>query len=536
MVKSFYAEPIYRSDFGCKDLQAVEKSIQTLLEKNSGVGVVGGYYEDGLPVCLISELALLALGCHDGEAFGNDHAKHFADRFLAEDAALAQCENFRAYCGKRTLCLRTFDGKSRWFSLCKNDEQLADGRVMWLLTLCDCDELHRHEQSLIEARNSAEAANRAKSTFLSRMSHDIRTPLNGILGMARIAQEHADDPETVRRTLAKLASAGEQLETLINDVLDMSRLESGRIELLHQRFDLYELLARNGDALQAQSNRMQLTRNVHFNNTHNIVYGSPLHIQRVIANISSNAIKYNRVGGTIDYTLDELPQDATHAVYRFTIKDTGVGMSEEFLQHIYEPFAREGDAADGFKSTGLGMAITKELVDCMGGTITATSKLGQGTKFVVELPLEIDPDATAQPGEAAETLPDLHGMRILLAEDNALSSEIAQYLLHGAGAEITAVENGQQAVAAFAASGQGGKPAFDAILMDIMMPEMDGLAAARAIRTGSHPQAQSIPIIAQTANAFAEDVKQAIDAGMNDHVAKPLDEARLRRVLAKYRK
>ena len=536
MVKSFYAEPIYSSDFGREDLQAVDKSIQTLLAKNSGVGVVGGYYEAGLPVCIISELALNALGCQGSEVFGSGHAMQFADLFLDGDAALAQCENFRAFRGKRTLCLRTFGGKGRWFNLCKNDERLADGRAMWLLTLCDCNELHQREQSLIEARNSAEAANRAKSTFLSRMSHDIRTPLNGILGMAHIAQEHAADPETVRRTLAKLVAAGEQLETLINDVLDMSRLESGRVELLHQRFDLHELLARNGDTLHAQSDRMQLTRNVHFNNTHNIVYGSPLHIQRVIANISSNAIKYNRVGGTIDYTLDELPQDATHAVYRFTIADTGVGMSEAFLQHMYEPFAQEGHAADGFKSTGLGLAITKELVDCMGGTITAASKLGQGTTFVIELPLEIDPDAAPQPGEQGETLPDLHGMRVLLAEDNALNSEIAQYLLHSAGAEVAAVENGQQAVAAFEASGEGDKPAFDAILMDVMMPEMDGLTAARTIRAGSHPQARSIPIIAQTANAFAEDVKQAIDAGMNDHIAKPLDEARLRRVLAKYKK
>ena len=534
MIKSFYEEPIFSSDFDRAELQAIDSSIQQLLDKNNGVGVVGGVYAPGLPVHLISELALLSLGYRGDEVFGAGHAMQFAERF-AEDCDLCDLETFRAFKGGRVVSLRTLRGEMRWFRICKDEKMLPDGRVLWLMTLCDCNELHKREQWLIEARNTAEAANEAKSNFLSRMSHDIRTPLNGILGMAQIAQENADDPAKVRETLAKLTAAGLQLETLINDVLDMSRLESGRVEILHQPFDLYELLARSGDILRAQSDRMQLTRNVHFNNVHNHVIGSPLHVQRVVANISSNAVKYNRVGGTIDYTLDEIPRDAHHAVYRFTVRDTGIGMSEEFQKHIYEPFARETDAVRSeFKGTGLGMSIAKELVDRMGGTITLHSKLGEGTTFVVELPMELDLTAHEEP-EVRGPLPSLHGMRLLLAEDNELNAEVARYVLEKAGAVVTTAADGKQALTAFEASGQGDAPRFDAILMDVVMPNMDGLAAARAIRASAHPQAKTIPIIAQTANAFAEDAKRTREAGMNDHVSKPLDEAQLIRVLAKYK-
>ena len=256
----------------------------------------------------------------------------------------------------------------------------------------------------------------------------------------------------------------------------------------------------------------------------------------MIANISCIAVKYYRVGGTINYTLDELPQDATHAIYRFTIQDTGIGMSEEFQRHIYEPFAQESEnARTEFKGTGLGMAITKELVDLMGGTVTVHSKLGEGTTFVVELPFELDLSAPEKQ-ETGKELPSLKGMRLLLAEDNALNAEVASYMLEKAGAAVTLAENGKQAVEQFEAGGRNGAPAFDAILMDVMMPVMDGIAATRAIRASSHPQAKTIPIIAQTANAFAEDVKRALDAGMNNHVSKPLNEGQLVRVLTQYKK
>ena len=464
MIKSFYEEPIFSSDFQRKDLQVIDKSIQQLLEKNNGVGVVGGFYTPGLPVGIISELALRSLGCHGDEVFGSGYTMQFADCF-AEDCDLRDLENFRQFKGKRTLCLHTRDGGWRWFYLCKDEKQLPDGRVMWLLTLCDCNALHKREKWLVEARNSAEAANRAKSSFLSRMSHDIRSPLNGILGMAKIAYDNAEDPEKVRDTMEKLTAAGQQLETLINDVLDISRMESGRMPITHEPFDLYELLARCGDTLHTQVVRMQLTCHVHFNHRHSHVIGSPLHVQRIIANISSNAVKYNRVGGTI----------------------------------------------------------------------TVSSTLGEGTTFVIELPLELDLSAPKQPA-ACKPLPSLNGMKLLLAEDNALNAEVACYLLENAGAAVTVAENGQAALDAFLATGKGETPLLDAILMDVVMPVMDGLQAARAIRESSHPQAKEIPIIAQTANAFAEDVQRTRQAGMNDHISKPLNEAALLRVLAQYYK
>lgn len=535
MIKSFYEEPIFSSDFQREDLQVIDKSIQQLLEKNNGVGVVGGFYTPGLPVGIVSELALRSLGCHEDEVFGSGHTMQFADCF-AEDCDLRDLENFRRFKGKRTLCLHTRDGGRRWFYLCKGEKQLPDGRVMWLLTLCDCNALHKREKWLVEARNSAEAANKAKSSFLSRMSHDIRSPLNGILGMAKIAYDNAENPEKVRDTMEKLTAAGHQLETLINDVLDISRMESGRMRITHEPFDLYELLARCGDTLHTQAVRMQLTCHVNFNQRHSHVIGSPLHVQRIIANISSNAVKYNRVGGTINYTLDEIPKDENHAVYRFTVQDTGIGMSEEFQRHIYEPFMQEHEALRSeLKGTGLGLAIAKELVDLMGGTIAVNSTLGEGTTFVIELPLELDLSAPKQPAEC-KPLPGLNGMRLLLAEDSALNAEVACYLLENAGAAVTVAENGQAALDAFLATGKGEAPLFDAILMDVVMPVMDGLQAAHAIRESSHPQANEIPIIAQTANAFAEDVQRTQQAGMNDHISKPLNEAALLRVLAQYYK
>ena len=534
MVSSYYKEPIFSGDFRTEDLAVINQSIQRLLESNNGVGVVGGYYEPGLPVCLVSALALESMECRV-DAARDSEAMLFANRFTEADAALRDVETFRAFSGKRTISLRTLRDRVRWFNLCKCEETLPDGRVMWLLTLCDCTELHEREQMLIEARNNAEAASEAKTKFLSRMSHDIRTPLNGILGMAQIAQDHADDPAKVRETLAKLTAAGLQLETLINDVLDMSRLESGRVEIMHQPFNLYELLARCGDTLHTQSNKMQIKRNVQFNNTHNNVIGSPLHLQRVVANISSNAVKYNHIGGTINYTLDEFPQDDTHSIFRFTVQDTGIGMSKEFQQHIYEPFSQASDVVRSeFKGSGLGMAIAKELVDRMGGTIKVDSELGKGTTFVIELPLEIDLTTHRSAAHQA-ALPSLKGMHLLLAEDNELNAEVARYVLEKAGATVRTAADGKKAVTLFLKSGKDGMPQFDAILMDVVMPVMDGLTAARTIRASDHPQAKTIPIIAQTANAFAEDVKRAIDAGMNTHVAKPLNEQQLLRALAQYK-
>ncbi len=543
MIKSFFQESIFCRDLDNKVLEQVNTQIQRLLAQNNGVGVVGGLYAPGLPITLISELALTALGYADIEQFQQCTAMLFTNCLSLKDRELQDTATFRHFAGEKILAMPTRQGKVRWFRLFKGNQALPGGENMWLLTLSDCDAGQNRELGLIKERNSAEAASRAKTNVLSGVSHDIRTPLNGILGMARIASEHADDPEIVRESLEKLIAAGEQLETLINDVLDMSRLESGKVELLHQPFDLYELLAGIGDSLHAQSEKMQLKIGLHFNMIHRHVVGSPLHLQRIIANISSNAVKYNRVGGTLDYTLDEFPLDETHATYRFTIRDTGIGMSEEFLTHLYEPYTRaEETGASPFKGTGLGMAIALALVKKMEGTIQVESHLGEGTTFVVDLPLELDQTAAAAGDNAVSDsaslpeLPDLQGMHILLAEDNELNREIAEYMLTRAGAAVTCAQNGKQAVEQFKASGQGSKPAFDAILMDIVMPKMDGLEAARAIRASSHPDAAKVPIIAQSANAFTDDMRKSSEAGMNGYVVKPLDETRLLRELARYKK
>ena len=414
----------------------------------------------------------------------------------------------------------------------------APGGGAPFLTLSEADyhQLYQREVELTEARDAAERANRAKTNFLSRMSHDIRTPLNGILGMARIAREHPDDPAVVADALSKIEAAGTQLKLLINDVLDMTRLESGRVELLHESFDLCELLQRDGAVLHGQIAAKGLDIRLHYNQTHSALIGSPLHVQRIISNISSNAVKYSRPGGIIEYSLDEEPLDEDHSKFRFTIRDNGIGISPEFLPHLFEPFSQERDSArTEYQGTGLGLAITKELVTQMNGTIQVESTPGVGTTFVVELPLELDKAAGA-PVLLAEELPSLEGMNLLLAEDNPLNREIAAYLLTSHGARVTCAADGQEAVEKFLASGTAEVPAFDAILMDVMMPRLDGLAAARAIRASGHPQAKSVPIIAQTANAFSDDVRASLDAGMNGHLAKPLEETPLLQALAKYKK
>lgn len=536
MIKSYFEEPLFSSDLDRSKLQAIDASVQELLSQNHGVGVIGGYYETGLPVCIISELALQALGYTGDEAFGNKHCLMFNSRITDDNDELRKVEGFRAFSGQRTLSLRTLQGHIRWFNTCKLDTKLPDGTILWLLSIRDCDAVHKREQRLVNARDVAENANQAKTEFLSQMSHDIRTPLNGILGMAHIAREHINEPDVAIEALEKLNLADEQLLNLINDVLDISRLESGKVELLHEPFNLYDMLVQNGDALHAQAEKMQLHIRLHFNQKHINVIGSRLHLQRVISNISSNAIKYNRVGGEISYTLDEFPQDAKHSLFRFTISDTGIGMSAEFQKKLYEPFSRAGGTtSNGYKSSGLGLSIAKELISQMKGTIRVHSELGKGTTFVIEIPLELDLTSNDTTPEKHEQLDDLHGMNILRAEDNELNSEIAQYFLHNAGAKVTAAYNGKQAVDLFLQSGTGNIPAFDAILMDVQMPEMDGLEAAKQIRASKHKQAATIPIISQTANAFAEDIRKSHEAGMNEHISKPLDEAILLRILAKYK-
>ena len=381
----------------------------------------------------------------------------------------------------------------------------------------------KHQKELEHALQIAELANRTKTDFLRRMSHDIRTPLNGIIGLLEIDESHFNDMNLIRANHEKMRISANHLLSLINDVLQMSKLEDGSIKLAHEPINLIELTK---DIVTIVIDRA-IESGLHWDYEkgksfipYPYIYGSPLHIRQIFLNIYGNCIKYNRPGGHINTVVDAFGGEDGFCTYRWTISDTGVGMSEEFLNHIFEPFAQEkSDARSIYHGTGLGMAIVKNLIDQMGGTISITSEEGVGSTFIITLPFEIAP-APSKPATQV-TLPEgnIRGLHLLLAEDNALNAEIAEMLLSDKGAEVTVVTNGKQAVETFASNPSG---TFDAVLLDVMMPVMDGLTAAKAIRSSKHRDARNIPIISMTANAFAEDAQKCLEAGMNAHLTKPL--------------
>ena len=381
------------------------------------------------------------------------------------------------------------------------------------------------------ARDEAESANRAKTEFLQRMSHDIRTPINGIIGMVDIASASPNDMDKQTECRAKIRDASSLLLDLVNEILDMSKLESGRVTLSHEPLDLTDSLTSSYAVVErlAAEKRVKLELNVS-ELEHPWVMGSPTTVRRLFLNIVSNGVKYNREGGSLAVTAVESGYDGKKATYTFTFADTGIGMSEEFQKHLFEPFAQEGVAEQtSFGGTGLGMPITKRLVEAMGGSITFTSKKGVGTTFVIAVPFEIcDAEGSGLKDDASEA-PMLEGVCVLLAEDNELNAEIAEFVLEQAGVEMELATNGQEALEMFCASEPG---YYDAVLMDVMMPVMGGYAATRKIRATDRPDA-GLPIIAMTANAFAEDRIKAKEAGMDDHLSKPLDAPKLVRTLAR---
>ena len=373
-----------------------------------------------------------------------------------------------------------------------------------------------------KALRKAEEASAAKTEFLSNMSHDIRTPINGIMGMLDIAENNFDDRDRVQDCLVKMRGAASHLLSLINDVLDMAKVESGTIQMLDTDFDLRVLLNSCCSIIEGQLSDRKLTFTKQIGPFwHPNLRGSELHIRQVLINILSNAVKYTPDGGEIHFYARETLFEEGLVHLRIEIADTGIGMTEEFLKHIFEPFTQEQQSSrTTYKGTGLGMAITKKLVDQMHGSLDVESTPGKGSTFTVRLSLPIadKPAVSDKPEEAAA---DLHGLHLLMAEDNELNREIAVTLLEEQGAEVTAAENGREAVEIFQSSPRG---TFDAVLMDVMMPEMNGLEATRAIRAFEGcPPDSGIPIIAMTANVFADDVKACLEAGMNSHVGKPLD-------------
>ena len=387
-----------------------------------------------------------------------------------------------------------------------------------------------------DAQAKAVAASAAKSAFLSRMSHDIRTPLNGIIGLIEVNDLHAGDAELTSKNRAKAKVAADHLLTLINDILEMSKIEDRAIVLEHKSFNLTELFhdAFVLGSIRAADHGVTVQTDGGENLRFPDVYGSPTHVRQVVLNIVDNCVKYNKPGGSVSCSESIVDIDGDRVTYRFVIEDTGIGMSKEFLKHIFEPFAQAGtDARSTYQGTGMGMPIVKALTEAMGGTIEVQSELGVGSTFILTLPFEIDRDPAAHRAKlpAPKGL-SIEGMSILLAEDNELNAEIARELLRNEGAEVTRVANGEEAVEAFRSKPAG---TFDAILMDIMMPKMDGYEASRAIRRSDRRDAAGIPIVAMTANAFLEDVRAAREAGMNGHIAKPISVERLREVLAQYR-
>ena len=391
----------------------------------------------------------------------------------------------------------------------------------------------KYKAELLIAEKKAEAANEAKTEFLQRMSHDIRTPINGICGLVNMADHYAGDMEKQTEYRTKVKEASNMLLELVNDVLDMSKLDSGEVVLEEISFNLSkifeEVLVVIGQIAVEQNIRIGWEKK---EITHRDLIGSPGYVKRVMMNILSNAVKYNRKNGNIYISCMEIPSEQPEmTMMEFVCRDTGIGMTEEFQKYIFEPFAQEhAGSRTKFAGTGLGMPITKKLVEKMGGTITFESKEGFGTTFVIRVPFKIDLDADKREEQKDASEKSIKGLHILLAEDNELNMEIAEFVLQNEGAEVTKAWNGQEAVELFGNSEPG---EFDVILMDIMMPVMNGYEATKMIRSLEREDAKTIPIIAMTANAFTEDRIRAKESGMDEHIAKPVDVELLVKVIHK---
>ena len=391
----------------------------------------------------------------------------------------------------------------------------------------------KYKAELLIAAKKAEAANEAKTEFLQRMSHDIRTPINGICCMVNMAEHYADDMEKQTEYRTKVKEASNLLLELVNEILDMSKLESGEIVLEEIPFNLRsisrEVFVVIEQMAAEQNIRIMWERK---EITHRNFIGSPGYVKRVMMNILSNAIKYNRESGQIYISCIEIPSEQPEmTTMEFVCRDTGIGMTEEFQKYIFEPFAQEHTGSrTKFAGTGLGMAIAKNLIEKMGGTITMESEKDVGTTFVIRVPFKTDPDADKREKQKDVSENSIKGLHILLAEDNELNMEIAEFVLQNEGADVTKAWNGQEAVELFRNSASG---ELDVILMDIMMPVMNGYEATQMIRSLDREDAKTIPIIAMTANAFTEDRIRAKEAGMNEHVAKPVDVEVLVKVIHK---
>ena len=400
------------------------------------------------------------------------------------------------------------------------------------------DELRRAQDIAAEALQSAERASKAKTDFLSNMSHDIRTPMNAIIGITTLMKNELHQPERLAEHLGKLETSGRLLLGIINDILDMSRIESGKTTLNIEKMNISQQVSQLDSIIRQQASQRRQTFTVETHMQHENVLADPNRLNQVLMNILSNAVKYTPQGGHIRLAVDELTHTEHYAKYRFIVQDDGIGMSAAYQKTLFDPFTREEKSGTNkVQGTGLGMAITKSIVDLMGGTIRVESATGKGTRFevVLEFPIDAEADkvqtAPALP-EEAEAVSPLSGMNFLCAEDNAINAEILELLLETKGARCTICSNGQEIVDAFASVKPG---EYDMILMDVQMPVMDGLEATQRIRSGENPLGRTIPILAMTANAFLEDMQKSRDAGMDEHLSKPVDINALEQTVKRFR-
>ena len=416
-----------------------------------------------------------------------------------------------------------------------NDVQ---GARKCIVDLSDRTGEHQTTLAMEAALEVAERASKAKTDFLSNMSHDIRTPMNAIIGITTLMKNEMHQPEKLAEHLGKLESSGQLLLGIINNILDMSRIESGKTTLNVEKMNLPQQISQLDSIIRQQAGQRRQTFTVNTHLQHENVLADPNRLNQVLMNILSNAVKYTPTGGHIQLEVDELPRNEHYARYRFVVQDDGIGMSADYQKTLFDPFTREEKSGTNkVQGTGLGMAITKSIVDLMGGSINVESATGKGTRFevVLEFPIDAEADHAQQvqalPEEAEETSP-LSGMKFLCAEDNAINAEILEMLLETKGASCTICPNGQEIVDAFAHVKPG---EYDMILMDVQMPVMDGLEATRRIRNGENPLGRVIPILAMTANAFLEDMQKSKEAGMDAHLSKPVDIAALEQTVKRFR-
>ena len=561
MLESGYQEPLFLQKTQALT-EALQGSIPALLRENHGVGIIGGYYEPGLPICLISELAVKMLGYASAAEFEaasqNSMARLLYNNKFSED-------QFIALDGSEETHLHAKD-KALWVRIVKRDVE-DQGRKLWLLSVCDMDALYEKEllvnqimfekrrqelvqqeelrkaNSLLEeqkaelqaAYTQAQHANSAKSDFLARMSHDIRTPINSIIGLLEIAEHFSSDPEKLKDIRVKCQTVAWYLLSLVDDVLDMSKLESGEVHLVENAFRLDELLDQCREIIAPQAEEKGLTFVVEnrLDKADCALISSATHLRQILTNLLSNAVKYNRLHGSITAVAEKQDADEETVTVRFTVADTGRGISEEFQKEMFEPFTRDPSQEASVSGTGLGLPIVKRLTEMLGGSISVESKLGVGTTFTMILPFRRDTEGKADQPKRGKNKESLHGMHVLLVEDNDLNLEITEYLLRHEGCTVSTAVNGKEAVQKFA---QSIPFSFDAILMDVMMPVMDGYTATQEIRKMDRPDASQVQIVAMTANAFVEDVVRCKAAGMDAHLAKPFKAEQLVASIAERRK